>query len=413
MSRIENVKIKPQNIIIKDNQVIFKESTNLESQNLPQIYWFNNQAWDVANLYAYDLMVNERVKLKTIQTDMQHLNAYASWLETKENLTWWHFPNKKSERCVFVFKGYLIQQRNNQEIAPSTATHRMRAVSKYYRWVQHNNLINKDFELWQNKLKKITVVNKFGFEHSFNVLTTDLAIPLKANNSNIDLEDGVSPINPKHVPKILEYAKTYAPIEIYLMLKLGFFTGMRIGSITDLKVATIENYSYLEDMSMATIRIGLDATPPVHTKFSKGGNIIIPTELVNELLGYAYDVRRLKRIKKVENSENLFLTIRGNKYLDDEGKSINVAIHRLRKSALEMGVYEFKDFYFHRTRATFATVLMQYCLEKMDVTSAVQLVRDCCLHKDEKTTLKYVKFIEQNKQLAKISNEYTKAFLGL
>lgn len=413
MSRIENVKIKPQNIIIKDNQVIFKESTNLESQNLPQIYWFNNQAWDVANLYAYDLMVNERVKLKTIQTDMQHLNAYASWLETKENLTWWHFPNKKSERCVFVFKGYLIQQRNNQELAPSTATHRMRAVIKFYRWVQHNNLINKDFELWKNKLKKITVVNKFGFEHSFNVLTTDLAIPLKANNSNIDLEDGVSPINPKHVPKILEYAKTHAPIEIYLMLKLGFFTGMRIGSITDLKVATIENYSYLEDMSMATIRIGLDATPPVHTKFSKGGNIIIPTELVNELLGYAYDVRRLKRIKKVENSENLFLTIRGNKYLDDEGKSINVAIHRLRKSALEMGVYEFKDFYFHRTRATFATVLMQYCLEKMDVTSAVQLVRDCCLHKDEKTTLKYVKFIEQNKQLAKISNEYTKAFLGL
>ena len=79
MSRIENVKIKPQNIIIKDNQVIFKESTNLESQNLPQIYWFNNQAWDVANLYAYDLMVNERVKLKTIQTDMQHLNAYAGW----------------------------------------------------------------------------------------------------------------------------------------------------------------------------------------------------------------------------------------------------------------------------------------------------------------------------------------------
>ena len=413
MSRIENVKIKPQNIIVKDNQVIFKESTNLESQNLPQIYWSNNKAWDVANLYAYDLMVNERVQLKTIQTDMQHLNAYASWLETEDNLTWWHFPNKKSERCVFVFKGYLIKQRNNQQLAPSTATHRMRAVIKFYRWIQRNNLINKDIELWKNKFKKITVINKFGFEHSFDVLTTDLAIPLRANSSNIDLEDGVSPINPKHVPKILEYAKTHAPIEIYLMLKLGFFTGMRIGSITDLKLATIENYSYLDDMSMATIRIGLDAIPPVQTKFSKSGNIIIPTELVNELLEYAYDVRRLKRIKKVENSVNLFLTSRGNKYLGNEGKSINVAIHRLRKSALENGVYEFKDFYFHRTRATFATVLMQYCLEKMDVTSAVQLVRDCCIHKDEKTTLKYVKFIEQNKQLAKISNEYTKAFLGL
>lgn len=161
------------------------------------------------------------------------------------------------------------------------------------------------------------------------------------------------PLIPQTCSKILEYAKTYAPIEIYLMLKLGFFTGMRIGSITDLKVATIENYSYLEDMSMATIRIGLDATPPVHTKFSKGGNIIIPTELVNELLGYAYDVRRLKKNKKVENSENLFLTIRGNKYLDDEGKSINVAIHRLRNLLWKWEFMRLKDFYFHRTRATF------------------------------------------------------------
>lgn len=43
------------------------------------------------------------------------------------------------------------------------------------------------------------------------------------------------PLIPNMFQKFLEYAKTYAPIEIYLMLKLGFFTGMRIGSITDLK----------------------------------------------------------------------------------------------------------------------------------------------------------------------------------
>lgn len=413
MSKIEYIKINPQNILVGANEVKFKKSSHLESQILPQIYWSNNKAWDMANLYAYDLLVNERVKLKTIQTDLQHLNAYANWLETQENMTWLHFPNKKSERCVFVFKGFLIRQRDNQELAPSTATHRMRAVVKFYRWVKRNNLMSENIELWQDKFRKITFTNKFGFEHSFDVLTTDLAIPLKTNNSNIDLEDGVLPINPKHVTKILAYAKENAPLEIYLMLKLGFFTGMRIGTITDLKVATIKNFVYLEDISMATIRVGLDATPPVNTKFGKSGNIIIPSDLINELLDYAHGVRRLKRIKISENSEHLFLTIQGNKYLDDNGKSINVAIHRLRQSALENGVFEFKDLYFHRTRATFATVLMQYCLEKMDVTSAVQLVRDCCLHKDEKTTLKYVKFIEQHKQFAKLSNEYTKLFLGL
>lgn len=413
MSRIEYQKIQPQLLSISLEELSFNNSSRNDCVLLPQIYWSNNTRWDVANIYAYDLFINERLKIKTIQTDIMHLKAYASWLESQNDIDWLTFPKRKSDRCIFIFRGELIKQRESKALSPSTATHRMRSVIKFYRWVLGNNLIKQETELWQDKKLKVTAFNKFGFEHTFDVMTTDLAIPLRTNNSNIDLEDGISPINPKHASSILDYAKNNAPIEIYLMLKIGFYTGMRIGSITDLKVQTIENFAYLQNMSMGTIRIGTQANPQVRTKFSKTGNIIIPTELRDELLEYAYSVKRLKRISNSEYSDHLFLTARGNKYLDDNNQSINVAIHRLRKRALTEGIYEFKGFHFHRTRATFATVLMQYCLNKMDVSSAISLVKDCCMHKDEQTTLKYVKFIHTHEKLSNLSNEYTKMFLGL
>lgn len=413
MSHIEYQKIHPQTLSVNSEDVYFKNSPYNDCIVLPQIYWSDNTSWDVANIYAYDLLINERLKIKTIQTDIMHLNAYAAWIEEQADIDWLTFPKRKSERCIYIFRGELIKQRENRILSPSTATHRMRSIIKFYRWVLRSNLIKQDTQLWEDKKLKITAFNKFGFEHSFDVMTTDLSIPLKTNNSNIDLEDGVSPINPVSVASILSFAKENAPIEIYLMIKLGFFTGMRIGSITDLKVQTIENFTYLQNMSLGTIRVGSQANPPVRTKFSKTGNIIIPTDLRDELLEYAYDVKRLKRIRNNENSDLLFLTNQGNKYLNDNSQSINVAIHRLRKKALSQKHYEFKDFYFHRTRATFATVLMQYCLSKMDVSSAVSVVKECCMHKDEKTTLKYVKFIHTHEKFANLSNEYTNIFFGL
>ncbi|ATQ82893.1 site-specific integrase [Moraxella osloensis] len=419
MSRIEYQNIKRQDLLIGSEEVFIQEfpqdSPHFALISLPQIYWADNSAWDVANLYAYDLFFDKNRNIKTVQTDMMHLNAYASWLESYSDLDWLTFPQRKSDRCLYIFRGELIKERNNQKISPSTAVHRMRAIIKFYRWVQKKNLIDQNTEMWEDKKLKVTAFNKFGFEHTFDVTTTDLAIKLNRNVSNIDLEYGVSPISPDDVISILNFAKKHAPIEIYLMLKLGFYTGMRVGSITDLKVETLDekNFVYLQDMSMGMITIGNQAHPPVQTKFSKTGNVIIPTDLKDELLEYARSVRRLKRTFNSEFPDHLFLTARGNKYLDNNSQSVNVAIHRLRKQGLKEGVYAFKDFYFHRTRATFATILMRYCLNKMDVASAVSFVKDCCMHSDEKTTMKYVKFIEQNKQLAKISNEYTKAFLGL
>ena len=289
----------------------------------------------------------------------------------------------------------------------------MRAVIKFYRWVKEKKLINTEFQMWKNKIYKKKIINKFGFESTIDIMSTDLAIPYVNINTDSKLEGGIYPINPSEVSNILHVAKNKSSIELYLILKLGFYTGMRIGTISDLKVETLENSILFKNKTMSTIRVGPNASPAVSTKYSKDGNILIPTDLVHELIEYCYSIRRLKRVARAENSNLIFLTRSGNRYLDIDNKSINVAMHRLRCEGIKLGYNAFKSFHFHQTRATFATVLMEYCLTKMSPMSAMQLVKDACMHKDEQVTFKYIKFLENSKSLEKISNQYTNIFLGI
>ena len=382
MAKIENIKLKIQTIKIKDQEVDFVQSKYITDHSLPQIYWFDSSPWDEVNLYAYDLLINENLNIKTVKANIFHLHAYATWLE-ENNVDWLDFPDIKSERCLVIFRGYLIKKRDALELAPTTTTQRMRAVIKFYRWVKEKKVINTEFQMWKNKIDKKKIINKFGFE------------------STIDT--------------ILNVAKNKSSLELYLILKVGFYTGMRIGTISDLKVETLENSILFKNKTMSTIRVGPNASPAVSTKYSKDGNILIPTDLVHELIEYCYSIRRLKRVARAENSNSnlIFLTRSGNRYLDIDNKSINVAMHRLRCEGIKLGYNTFKSFHFHQTRATFATVLMEYCLTKMSPMSAMQLVKDACMHKDEQVTFKYIKFLENSKSLEKISNQYTNIFLGI
>lgn len=413
MARTESIKLQTHIIKINAKRVEFIQSKCLPNYQLPQIYWNNNDPWDEVNLYAYDLLLNENLNIKTVKSNIFHLNAYATWLE-ENNIDWTYFPETRSERCLVVFRGDLIRKRDSLDLSPSTTTQRMRAVIKFYKWLKEKNLIDTNVLMWKDKVYKKKIINKFGFENTIDIMSTDLAIPL-INNSNIELEGGLSPVNPREVPNILNVAINHSSIELYLLLKLGFYTGMRIGTISDLKVETLEKSILFKNETMSRIQVGPNASPPVSTKYSKDGSILIPTELVHELLDYCYSIRRLKRVANSldENAELVFLTKEGNRYLSLNNKAINVAMHRLRKIGVGLGYDVFKSFHFHQTRSTFATVLMEYCLKKMPPADAIQLVKDACMHKDELVTFKYIKFLENSKNLEKISNQYTNIFLGI
>lgn len=80
-----------------------------------KIVWEDNSTWAEANLWALDQATSSKRDLKTVRSNMSHLLAYAKWLEA-ESMTWWHFPERESERCLIRFRGALVAARNNGEL---------------------------------------------------------------------------------------------------------------------------------------------------------------------------------------------------------------------------------------------------------------------------------------------------------
>jgi len=276
-------------------------------------------------------------------------------------------------------------------------------------------LISPEWPMWEERSVGITLTNSFGLEHTMRVASTDLSIPNRKVAGAIQLEDGLLPVSVSAMKEILALSDRIATEELSLMLRIGFFTGLRIGSITDLKVQTLHNATIVPEVGWKLLGVGPGARPPVSTKFSVSGSVPIPEELLETLLSYSISTRRLKRqaLASPEDQGLLFLTRYGNSYSGDDSRAVNVEMSRLRSAGKKEGIKVLRGFHFHRTRATFATELMRVALKFMPVGDAIQYVRESCLHKDESTTMKYIKFIEANKAMSEAADAFTSLFMGL
>ena len=383
---------------------------------LPQLYWGDSEVWSEANLWALSLRVDSKRSKKTVVSNMGHLLAYARWLES-EGVDWWHFPDKAAERCLVRFRGALVKARDEGDLSPSTVSNRMASVIRFYRWAEVNGLISKDFPKWNERIFGIKLTDAFGLQHTLNVASTDLAIPNRKVAGALQLEDGVMPVSVSDMKEILTFAHEFGSEEIALMLRVGFGTGMRIGSITDLKLGTLDRATPhpVFGSNWFQLSIGPAARPQVDTKFGVSGFVPISTALLGDLRSYATSTRHLKRQSKADKrcKDVLFLTSAGNPYGAEDSRAINVAMSRLRERAKAEGVRSLRDFYFHRSRATFATLLMKSALKHLPVYDAIRIVREACLHRDEATTMSYVKFIEKSKAMAEAADAFSEAFMGI
>ena len=345
---------------------------------------------------------------------MSALLSYAKWLES-EGLNWWDFPDSEADRCLKKFRGALISARDDGLLAPSTASNRMAAVVRFYRWVQANKLLAVDRPLWQERLIGIHLTDSFGFNHTLNVRSTSLAVPNRRPSGVLELEDGLLPVAIDTMRQIVQLAEEEASPELSLKLRIGFQTGLRLGSICDLKVQTIKRAHRDPVTGWFQLSVGPGASPPVATKYGVTGKVPIPAELLGELRSFITSTRRLQRQSRASpgNRDLLFLNRFGQPYTTDKSRAVSVQMGRLRKAGLKRGIKEIHDFHFHRTRATFATELMRAALKVMTVSDAISLVRDCCLHADDATTMKYVKFIQSSRAMADAADAFTEAFMGL
>lgn len=383
---------------------------------LPQIVWADQTPWREANLWALE-QAGKGSDSKTTMSCITHLHAYAKWLES-QNVDWWHFPAREADRCLTKFRGYVIAARDNGELAPSTASQRMSAVIRFYKWLSASRLLSTDWPMWTDKQVGIKLVDEFGFERTMMVSSTNLAIPNRKAPGE-KLEDGLLPLSLKDAHAVINAAREHGNYELYLMLKLGFGTGMRIGTICDLRIATIQR-AVPDPMfpGFNKLAVGPGAHPRVHTKFGVTGQVWISDEDLQLLRDYMFSPKRLKRQAKAKEGSRdiIFLSKDGNAYGEGDGnasRGISVQLGRLRKEGLLNGITAFRGFRFHQSRCTFATELARVALKTGTVGMALQLVRQALLHKSEKTTLTYIRFIEKTEAMSNIADAFTRDFLGL
>ncbi len=383
---------------------------------LPMVFWQDNSPWREVNLWISQKNGVDGATLKSLMT---HLLAYAKWLE-ETGTHWWHFPADKEERCLFLYRSFLIREIGAGSINRRTAASRIRAIVQFYRWASTHRLISPEWPMWQDRHIGVRVSTNFGFERTILKLSTDLRIPARPAPSSTALEDNLLPISADDQESIQAYARQHGTEELQLFLSLGFRTGLRLGTISDLKVQTLHRATPDPNMTgFMRISVGPGAQPRVATKHNANGTIPIHKSDLDALIAYATSTKRLRRSASTssEYRDLLFLTRSGQPYAgkagDNEYRAIEMEISRLRSRARRDRFTAMNEFKFHRTRATFGTNTARLFLKHLKVADALALLRDLMLHSDVATTLKYVKFIETGDLISSLADEYTRSYLKL
>lgn len=411
MAHLEIANIQHLRPKVAGDSVAWRPGTGEALQKLPLIFWDSGEPWSEANQWALAMVTENHRKIRTVLSAMRSLLTYATWLET-EDISWSYFPVRGSDRCLTRYRGYLVQCRDRRQLAPSTVSQRMSAAVRFYRWASGTGLISPEWPMWEDRIIGIQISDQFGLQHTLRRITTNLSIPNRKRAGVLELEEGLMPVSRQRALAILDAAKRLASKEIYLMLLIGFSSGMRVGSICDLKENTLRNAVPIAG-GWYELQIGPGARPSVNTKFDVNGRVLLPATVFDLVFDYLNSTRRLLRKANSESDveELIFITARGHSYQRNENGAVNTAMSELRAKAKKEGLKELNGFRFHQSRATFTTILMVEALNKFpSVSAAVQFVKNVCLHRDVATTMKYVNFVETTDKMAELADAFTEMF---
>ncbi len=388
-------------------------------KGFPILRWATGALWDEANIWLAGIAQSIPIKdinIKTIRSLAYALLTFMRFVEL-EGRAWNYLPMIPAERTINRYRKHLVDARDNNEIAASTASAKMSVAIRLFRWAQNSEIISAvPFEVTTKKV--IKVPDRYGRDIAISVDFSNLSIPNR--RASVDrVEGGLMPISPEYQDQLLEFANEKLSRELYLMLRIAFESGLRIESICDLKLNSI-NWAVMDhsEPSIYWLHVGPNVDgAPVTTKYGVSGAVMIGADLLQDLKEYCLSTRRLLREGKAppENRSLLFITSMGNPYVRREGvdgSAVNSIVYDMKAKAVASGL-SFDDFHFHRARATFGVSIVQCGIDcGMPLSDVIVFARDCMLHKDVETTLLYVKFLQNSKIKAKYANEYTKAILG-
>ena len=398
-----------------DNGTFHCHPSNDNIGSLPTLFSQDGVFNHEANSYLFYLKAVK--KAEDLSPCAQALRAYYQFLEDKE-LRWDEFPPVKRLKPTYLFRSHLLKQIKQGELAHSTASVRMNQIVNYYKWMMHDGYLRiKNEKEAPFKMEFVSVQNSGMLAHispTFIVETSDLRIkvPRDADSKNIrslsPLSRDALGILTQHLPQTSE--------ELRLQALLAIDTGMRIEEVATLTLDALDTATPLAESQHRFEILLCPRSTGVQTKFLKTRTVEISSDLLQSLNEYRISERRLKRVTRLnekieqldsdtppftqkaieilercDRHEPLFVSQQGN---PATGKSIEARWVEFR-AEIKKAEPSFTH-RFHDLRATYGTYRLSDLLEaKLPVVDCMELLMGWMGHKDESTTLKYVRFLKR------------------
>lgn len=375
--------------------------------DMPAIYWADGSIWFEASVYLRRMAFEALSKggsQETVEGHASALKHFSEFIEERK-LLWTDFPVDRSLRPTYLYRGYLVSAIESRALRKSTAARYNASARMLYQWVIANDILEIAQDPFRTKVVRVGFANDVGFMKQKDVVTTDLAIRVPRNAANKAPEDGVFPIQIDLRDKLLRICRDNFRVEFNLVLKLGFYSGMRIGTIVNLTFERLlKRYPSRELPGWYSIDVGPSFGIP--TKLGVDYHPSIPGPLVADLIDYCKRPRRALRLGHAATED------KGLVFLNRDGarltkSSFSADMTKLRRLATAAGL-KVSDFHFHCSRATFASA---FVMAEMDRGTPTQMIVQRLMallgHARPDTSMLYVQFVEDLIQRSKDADDYS------
>jgi integrase len=329
-------------------------------------------------------------KSKNINSNIRAIKRYWSFLENN-NLIWDDFPRDKSLKPTYRFRNdNLLKAVKKGELCASTASNYMLHVIKFYEWAGHEQLIkisehSKPFEYEYvniNNYGMMSHINRF-----FVVRTTDL----KIKTPNRGDKQSLNPLSENELSSFIKkLKKSNEEFKIHQLLQLQ--SGLRVSEACTFPLSAVIPPPY--ERKYLDVNIG--PHNGVKTKYGKKRTIEVPSSLMHRMYLYSISEYRLKKKDKDQvhlSSAPLLLNQSGRPITTD---GIQRHFHRFRIKLRndENIIFNHRT---HDLRSTYATFKLSSLLKYIEPSDAMTLLMGWLGHKDEKTTWKYLRYLNKDK----------------
>lgn len=365
---------------------------------MPAIIWSDGEPWLPAMAYLREKAHEAYATGGSTKTVMLHANAlaaYASWLE-REELDWSHFPEDRSLRPTYRYRGHVMDRIRDQTLARSTAANHMSVLRAFYGWAAYVGYLHRSAEPYRPRVVAVRYADAIGRERVTSVVSSDLAIR-RGKQSRRGVEEGCVPLRRADRDALLGIAAEHFRPEFVLALKLGFYSGMRLGTILGLTHTALRKHFPSREMpDWFSISVGPEHGIP--TKAGVTYHPSMPEPLLRELLTYCRSGRRDARTKKAApEHKDLVLLSKDGEPLST--RSFSHDMTDLRKIACAQGL-RLRTFRFHDTRATFGT---SFVLASMQADHKPNQVLPVLMrlmgHTTAASSMIYIDFVEEDERM--------------